>query len=188
MALVRSFAGNRVANDKRCDKRVALVTAVLLWCNWQKKAFTHDHFTPRAARVNPRQVSCLRAESGTQSDRWWCDSSGIEKKLKEVFDLRMHPEVANNPWQIQEIRWRSWKFLRRSLGYPREIVGKSPLFDFSNYCESLPKREGGKGAISLYKMPYFVQQFGPCFSMVSGCNWIRGMVGSVCEALPWSVL
>ena len=93
MALVRSFAGHRVDNDKRCDKRTALITAVLLWCNWQK-AFTEGrHFTPRAGRVNPRQVSWLRAASG-HSDRWWCDSSGIEKKFKEAFDSKMQTEVA----------------------------------------------------------------------------------------------
>ena len=78
------------------------VTSALSWsqlfcglCNWQKKAFTQGrHLTPQADRVNPRQVSWLWAELGTHSDRWWCDSPGIENKLKEAFDSKMQAEAA----------------------------------------------------------------------------------------------
>ena len=149
MALVSSFAVHRVAIDKG-----SLVTAVLLRSNWQNTAFTQGrHFAPRADRVSP----WFRAESGTHSARWWCDSSGIEKTLKEVFASKMQTVVADT------------------------------LVNFKEYCESLPKRESDFGAMSLYKMPYFVQELDPCFSMVSGCNWIQRMVGGVCEAVPWFV-
>ena len=82
---------------------------------------------------------------------------GIEKKLKEASDSKMQAEAAVT------------------------------LVDFNEYCESLPKRESGFGAMSLYKMSFFVQELDPCFSMISGCNWIEIMVGGAWEAVPWSV-
>lgn len=125
MTLVRSFDSCRVVRGKCCGKCIALVVAVLFW---QQKAFGENYLAPWANRANLRQVSRLRAQSIPGFDHWWCDSSGTEKCLKEVFESKMQTEVAR------------------------------PLVNFSEYCESLPKRESGAGTMSLYKMPYIVQE------------------------------